>query len=500
MNYKIYLLKMYLEARGISYLIKRIVFYLLRPITSLIKRNKFLVNLQYGILPQIKRNLFSSFHNSEIIQLPQTELVQQVRKFWYSNVPGYFNLDGEKISRRDIFCYGGPNPKFTCLLCQKSEWLSRIRQRNLFQPHRCSQTRECEELCKKQGNELWTHFHQNFDFSIGCNLKLPAPRILYIYSGPKEEYREFLTPRCDQATLVFRRQLAIASQIEIVRNPVNIDWSRYDLMLVGNSGFVQRFSRPNIPIILTGGDFDTKNKYFQWMIDWINPDVFLTPYPTQWLENFKFSSKTKIVFYPRFPSLFFTRPNLENKKFDLLVIGTIATPVYSPRRQLDKQLSQLIGSYKIEFSHSVGHLQTKWTKENSFAKENGKIIRYLNKWSEYLSLAKYVIFGKIADPKRQFLLGKYYETLGSGAVPIFPEVPDLKLLKVKPFEHYIPLSAVEGNNEKLKYYLDNYRKYKYIAENAVNWYRKYSDKMLFEDFENLIREITDYKYPKRLIQ
>ena len=38
-----------------------------------------------------------------------------------------------------------------------------------------------------------------------------------------------------------------------------------------------------------------------------------------------------------------------------------------------------------------------------------------------------------------------------------------------------------------------------IAENAVTWYKKNSDKMLFEDFENLIREITDYKYPKRLI-
>ena len=97
------------------------------------------------------------------------------------------------------------------------------------------------------------------------------------------------------------------------------------------------------------------------------------------------------------------------------------------------------------------------------------------------------------------MVGKYYEALGSGAIPIFPEVPDLKLLGIKPFEHYIPLSEVEGDNEKLAFYLDHYQEYKHIAESAVNWYRQNSDKMLFEGFEEVVRSITKYEYPKRLV-
>jgi len=113
-----------------------------------------------------------------------------------------------------------------------------------------------------------------------------------------------------------------------------------------------------------------------------------------------------------------------------------------------------------------------------------------------LGSAKYTIFGRMKYP---ILVWKYYETLGSGAIPIFPEVPDLKLLGVKPFEHYIPLSKIEGDSERLKYFLDNYDKYKYIAENAVRWYEQNENKLLFGDFEEVIRELTNYKYPKRLI-
>lgn len=63
----------------------------------------------------------------------------------------------------------------------------------------------------------------------------------------------------------------------------------------------------------------------------------------------------------------------------------------------------------------------------------------------------------------------------------------------------ISLSEVEGNNKRLTYYLDHYNDFKYIAKNAVKWYNENSDKMQFEGFENTIREITNYKYPKRLI-
>ena len=501
MKQKFFLLKNEFKERGVFYGLKRIIFYLFRPITNLMKRSMFLVNLRYGVFPNLKQHLPFYQSKSKIIKLPQSELIKEARKFWYSNTPGTFNLDGEKINRRDIFTYGGPNPKFTCSICQKSEWLSRVRQKNLFIPHSCSQVKECQILCSRQGDESWTHYHQNFNFFIGCDSNLSAPKCLNLRIVSKERYADFPIPHCDQGERVSGRQLAYACQIDVVQKPVNINWSNYDFLFMSNGGYGQKFPRPKIPIILYGHDFwPLGDKGFQWVINWVKPDILLTSYPTQWKENFKIPSRTKVIFYPLFPSLFFTRPNLDDKKLDLLVIGAIANSVYKSRRCLSKQVSQLTNRYKIEFSHRVGALGTSWKGPAYYRDPITKApVSYLNKWSEYLASAKYVIFGRIADPRKQLLVFKYYETLGSGAIPIFPEVPDLKLLGVKPFEHYIPLSEIEGNNDRLAYFLDHYEDFRYIAENAVKWYKEKSDKMLFENFENLIREITDFRYPKRLL-
>lgn len=497
MNYKFNILKEDFKDRGMFYGFKRIASYLFRPITNLMKRSRFLVNLRYGVFPNLKQRLPFYQSNSKMIKLPKSELVQELRKFWYSNTPGTFNLDGEKISRKDIFTYGGPNPKFTCSICQKSEWLSRVRQKNLFIPHTCPQVKECQTLCSRQGDELWTHYHQNFDFFFGCNSNLPAPKCLCLSMVPDNFYKRFLVPRCDQGGRIFRRQWAYACQIDIVQKPIDINWSNYDFLFMNISGCNQKFPRPNIPIILYGHDFWGEGKFFQWVINWVKPDMFLTSYPTQWKENLRFPSKTKIAFYPLFPSLFFTRPNLSDKKLDLLVIGSTASSIYGSRISLDKQISQFSNHYKIEFSHRVGALGASWKGPAYYIDPITKApVSYLNKWLEYLGSAKYVIFGRM---KHSILAYKYYETLGSGAIPIFPEVPDLKLLGVKPFEHYIPLSEVEGNNDRLSYFLDHYEDFHHIAENAVKWYKRVSDKMLFNDSENLIREITNYKYPKRLI-
>jgi hypothetical protein len=179
----------------------------------------------------------------------------------------------------------------------------------------------------------------------------------------------------------------------------------------------------------------------------------------------------------------------------------ISSSVCTPRLLLSTQILKLAkdykNKYKIKLFHASGEKAGTWQKETYYKDPKQKFpVRYLNKWSEYLASAAYVTFGRMKYP---IMVSKYYEVLGSGAIPIFPEVPDLKLLGIKPFEHYIPLSEIEGNNERLKYFLDHYDDFKYIAKNAVNWYKRVSDKMIFEDFENLIREITNYRYPKRII-
>ena len=502
-SYKIGLLKRDLKEKGVKFTFKRIILFLFRPFNQLIKRNKSLLEFYYGALPNLKQKLPFFHFDSGMIKLPKTQLVEKVRYFWYSNTPGNFNLDGEKISRKEIFLYGGPNPNFTCEICQKSEWLSRVKQKNLFVLHSCPEAEKCKTLCSRQGDELWKNQHQNFDFSIGCNSKSAAPKCLCI--TPQDEnsiaggfYQRFQTPGCDQWMLVFRRRLAFACQVDIVRSPVGINWDNYDFVFVQNVGANQKFPRPQIPIIMYVHDFwPLEEKSFQWMIDWLRPDILLTPYPTQWKENFRIPNQTKVVFYPFFDSLFFARPNLAEKKLDLLVVGATASSIYGQRISLDKQISQFSNRYQVEFSHRVGALSTTWRGPVYYLDSITKSpVYYLNKWSEYLGTAKYLIFGRMKYP---ILGGKYYEALGSGAIPIFPEVPDLKLLDLRPFEHYIPLSEIENNNDRLVYFLDHYEDFKYIAQNAVNWYKKVSNKMVFNDFEDLIREITGDKYPKRLI-
>lgn len=489
MRYKINYLIKSLKSYGITYALAEALHFILQPIKSIIGKNKLLINLFYG-LP-------TRFFSSKKLVLPKNALVKNARAFWYSNTPGYFNLGNEKISREDIFIYGCPNPRFTCDTCQKSGWLSRVRQKNLFTPHDCPQAKKCEEICKKHGDDLWTNFHQNFDFSLNCDPDLPAPKCLYLV--PKYLYHRFLIPVCDQGKLIGRRRMAAIFQADIMQEPpVNVDWSKYDFLFMFNEGVQPKFKRPDIPVILYGHDFWDTPAGYQWVIDWVRPDVFLTSYPTQWKKHYKFPTNTKILFYPLWPSLFLSRSNLVNKKLDMLVIGSVASPVYKERLALDSQIKSLANKYQIEFSHKTGALSSIWEGPTEYIDPSTKSpVRYLNKWMEYLGSAKYVIFGRM---KHDILAWKYYETLGSGAIPIFPEVPDLDRLGVKPFEHYIPLSEIEGKNNRLEHFLKNYEKYKPIAENAVTWYKDSENKLLIDDFEEIIRGLTGHKYQKRLLQ
>jgi hypothetical protein len=447
-----------LKEKGLFYGLKRLTGVLIRPITNFTKQKRFLIELFHGFFARIKFVIPIYSNKFGLVKFPQTGLVKEVRQFWYSNLPDSFDLGGEKIRRREIFLYGGPNPKFSCSICQKAEWLSRIRQKNLFTPHSCPQAKECEDLCQRQGNDLWSHYHQNFDFSIGCDSNLPAPKLIYCLGTKTKKY--FFEPGCDNFLLLLRRRLAFTCQVEVTDNPFKVNWSNYDLAWVGNLRDIPKFPRPNIPVILYGHDFwFPDDKIYQWVIDWLKPDIFLSVCPGPWQENFRLPAQTKIVFYPFFDSLFFARPNLTKKELDLLVIGAKTSSfLYQPRIDLDKQIAKLPSKYKIAFPHLPGADSV--FREGSLCRRDprtGKLIYFLNKWSEYLGKAKYVIFGRMKYP---VLAAKYYEALGSGAIPIFPEVPDLKYLGVKPFEHYIPLSEVEGNNQKLAYYLDNYDKFR----------------------------------------
>jgi hypothetical protein len=258
LGYKFYLLKKLLREKGFIFIVRKGFFSLSKPFNMLVKKNTRLINLFYGVLPAFSTQIFRGKYQT--LKYDEDGLVAEARQFWYVNDAGEFDLDGEKISRKDFFTYGGPDPKFTCSVCQKSEWLSRVRQKNLFIKHSCAQAGECEILCSRQGDELWTNLHQNFDFSMISDSRTPAPRCLCVMPEDKNSsigglYHRFSQPGCDQWMLLLKRRLAYSCQTQVVSYPGNINWDDYDFVLVQNTGFNRKFPRPPKTVIMYGHDF-----------------------------------------------------------------------------------------------------------------------------------------------------------------------------------------------------------------------------------------------------
>lgn len=426
-----------------------------------------------------------------------SDLLKDMRRFWFNNEPGTFQLGDRKVTRREIQIYGGPAPQFNfCGTCQQSEWLSRLEQRNLFQSHSCDTSERCQWLCSVQGDELWTIHHQNFWYAVGYDPDLQAPKGIIFYDkgpGGRFWYTRFWVDNCDNKMVEWRRAAAQAFQYELVEEPPETDWSRYDFMYARVC--ISPITRPDIPIMVLGEDYVNK-EWMQGILDWLQPDIMITPYPTAWSQ---FNSIGKIIFHHRSPSSFFTRPNVRGeKKFDLLVIGNLTHGIYDPRRELHEQLQPLENNYRIKFDyHSTLHQKHPGPVEFMHGDEK---VHYLNKWSEYLGSAKFATFGPTGPPCHEKLMVKNFECMGSGAISILPEVTDLtKYLTVGPDIHYIPQGSIWKNNNQLRHYLDHYEDYIHIAEAATKWHAENMDRMLFDDFEDAIMELTGYKYPRRLI-
>lgn len=421
-------------------------------------------------------------------------MINKVRKWWYNNETGGFNVRDKTVTKRMVQTYGGPSPDYNnCEICQFSEWLSRIDQHNTFQPHNCPTAKACADVCAKQGNDLWTNYHQDFRFSIGVDPSLDAPKgaVIFLNEPSAELWQVWNGRRCEQLMPRLRRQFAQACQIDVYSH-MNVDWSKYDFCFFQNTGkYLPMVERPSIPIIMychdPWGDYQQVSDDMQTRLNHYRPSYLLTPYPSIWKTLYFIPNETTIRFYPQPEGTFFARPNLGAKKLDLLVIGTATMHHYTPRRELMTQVEPLKRQFKIEFSTNFGSNSWMHSGPVEYTGKEG-LTRYLNKWSEYLGTAKYVTFGPCAGAAKEMLLMKYYECLGSGAIPIMPEVEDLKLLGVQPMIHYIPLSNVWQNNTKLEHYLRCHQDYHYIAENAVQWYQDNADTMLYTRFEDLIQE------------
>jgi len=391
------------------------------------------------------------------------------------------------------------------------EWKSRIAQQNLFVEHSgCKQggVYSPQTLCAQQGDEMWTHHHQDFSFSLGCDSQLDAPKCLYLFPwpGPLEpvlDYARFMNARnTDFVALIRKRQMAQAGQVEC--HGMNYS-GQFDYALVCNMRSAVDCVRPDMPLVLSSYD---PNNIAQATVDYLQPDYLLTPCPTLQAGELKLPAKTEVILWPQAASSFFTRPNLGEKKYDLITLGTFngggTASRYWLREVLNNQLAPLVGKYKIAFFNNWGTWAPyhpgptripNWDGEIS----TGSTYHYLNMYSDALGSARYVAFAPIAGPSTQLILAKHFECLGSGAIPIFPDSPDRKYLGIEPHVHYIPFSEIDGNNEAVEYYLSHYADYRHIAVSAVAWYKENVDRMMFDDYEDFIRRMTEHKYPKRLI-
>lgn len=428
-------------------------------------------------------------------------LLSAVRHFWYNNIPDVFSLNGHQVARQQIQIYGGPSRRFDCPICQESEWLSRVEQQNLFEEHACSTALVCKKLCSMQGQELWTLYHQDFTFSVGCDKGLNAPRGLCVFRDVGARlYPRYCTRNCDSWIAVLRRQLAQACMIDIVKSPDGVDFSLYDFVFFQNAADDLRFDRCGVPLVMYIHDQWRTDKY-QDIFDRFSPECVLTPYPFTLRRNYKLSSKTEVLFYPLSASMFFTRPNLNSatKSIDLLVAGSLNSYLYGPRKELDAQVRKLPSRFAVEFSHLHGAQRNRLCGPVEGLINVIHPVRFLNKWSEYLGTAKFVVFAGFGDKRYRPMFMKYFECLGSGAIMIAPKVDEMDLLGLKPMVHYIPLSSVWGNNKKLASMLSHYKDYKHIAETAVAWHTANADRLLFDGFEDCIRMVTGERYPRRLV-
>ena len=258
-----------------------------------------------------------------------SNLVSQARSFWYNNTPGTFSLNGYEISRSKIHVHGGPAADITCPTCQEMEWKSRVAQQDLFVEHSgCPYSKAApypytpQMRSAYQGDEMWTHYHQDFSFSIGCDPQLNAPKCLYLFPThdplpPVLDYARFVLARnCDFVALVRKRQMAIAGMVEVH----GLGYSgEFDYALVKHWPGATDFPRPDMPVILQvydpiGG---------QPAIDYLQPEYLLTPCPTEQVNYLNLPAKTEVVYWPQAAGSFFTRPNLGEKKYDLIATGTL---------------------------------------------------------------------------------------------------------------------------------------------------------------------------------
>lgn len=417
-----------------------------------------------------------------------SSLMARAREFQFSDDSAILDVSGHKVTRADIHRIGGPDPGLACPACQEMSWLSRLTGSDCWQEHGGCQ--EARVLSGKVGEE-WSHLRQNFLYAAHTNPgeKYIVPKAIMVQ--PKKGMQFMNSRNNDPHTQVFLRQMAQVCVYDVIGPDQAHDRNRYDFAYVINNG--EPVNDPGVPMIMYGHDLWKRRDQRQALIDALEPEIIWTPFYASWEKYFRIPASTELRFRPVPASRFFARPDLVHKDCDLLSVGAFASPIYAPRKALAGSLRVLDKNYTVRYHHAAGASRSKATGRNDGATPYGSA------WSAFLSRARFVIFGPIAE-EPQPVFFKFYEALGSGAIPIMPNAPDLDRLGVEEWKHYIPLKAVwtesRGLDESaIRALLDRYEVD--IANRAVLWYQENADPLLFGGIGDIVRDITQERFPHR---
>jgi len=421
-------------------------------------------------------------------------LLLETRQHWFNNQPGTIRANGINITRADIQLHGGPSPEYNkCETCQSMEWASRVTQTNRWANHVCNLDNttqdKCRSSCRKQGHMQWSHCHSNYWFALGCDPTLKAPRMAVFFH--ERSYNGFYEHGGSHVTINKRRCFAQAAQIDLhlTENFASVDWSKYDIALVHNRREMPKMEKPPVPVIMMCWDPWKGNP--QAAINYLRPEYILSPSMKLWTRLMNMPG-TKPRLYAAGQGNYFARPNMDKKCVDLVVLGALSSQHYRIRKEFNQQLESLSERYLRLHLHEPGHGHAK--PDKPLSELNG----FLNVYVNQIGRGKYAVFGPCCGEASNILAMKTYEVLGSGAIPILPEVEDMKQLGIEPFIHYIPFSEVFNNNARLSFFIDNYKDFKHIAVSAVKWHKENADRLLFDGFENVIREATKNRFAKRV--
>ena len=426
-----------------------------------------------------------------------SHLMLKARQHWYNNEGGPFVVDGVNVTRRQMDVHGGPDPThYRCETCQALEWTSRTTQTNRWHRHSCKNTGRLREeviaSCKRQGSEWWTHMHSCYWYGVAHDPTLNAPKMAVFYTTERG-YREFWTRAGFHVNINKQRCFARACQVEpfLLSDMPRIDWKQYDLCLIHNRREVELYPRPTVPIILFCWDPWKGNP--QAALNHYQPEHVISPSPQLWLDKMTMPKHTKVWLYAAGEGNYFTHPNLEptRKCVDLVVLGALSSQHYAPRKAFQRQLESLPGRFLTLHLHEPNHGMT--LPEAPLSEYNG----FLNVYVDQIGRGRYATFGPCGGEAATIMAMKTYEVLGSGAIPILPEVPDLARLGIEPGVHYIPFSEIRANNKRLAYLLGHYSDHRHIAQAAVKWHQEHADRLLFDGFENVVQAATGGKFPRR---